>query len=89
MCVIHLDTTIKGPKEKPGMIHFYNKTKFGVDIMDKLLRRYTKHRYTRRLPLALFFNIVDVVALAAHITHTANNDINNDKTDNIRLFCEN
>ena len=82
----HHDATITEMKEKPEIVQFYNETKSGVDEMDKLLRRYTTQRRTNRWPLALFFNIVDIAALAAYIIYMANNDMLNRRTSDRRLF---
>ena len=64
---------MSGEKEKPEIVHFYNKTKSGVDVMDHLLGQYTTHRKTNRWPLVLFYNILDIAALAAYLIYMANN----------------
>ncbi|XP_067638776.1 piggyBac transposable element-derived protein 4-like isoform X1 [Eurosta solidaginis] len=61
-----------GESGKPEMIEFYNKTK-GVDVMDQLLGEYTCQRMTKRWPLSLFFNMIDLTALAAYIIYYENN----------------
>lgn len=58
---------------KPEIVLYYNSTKGGVDVMDKMLNEYTTKRSTRRWPLAFFFNILDVAALAAFIIFKTNN----------------
>jgi hypothetical protein len=52
--------------KKPQMIIDYNRTKSGVDTMDKLVRTYTVRRQTRRWPVAVFYNIIDTSALNAY-----------------------
>lgn len=47
-------------KFKPDIILAYNKTKSGVDVLDKLVREYSCKRNTRRWPLRLFFNLIDI-----------------------------
>lgn len=54
-------------KQKPKIIHFYNKTKCGVDVVDNMLRKYTTKSKTNHWPLAVFFKILDKAALNAHI----------------------
>jgi len=54
---MHHDKSITDPKQKPEIVDFYNKIKFGVDVMDKLLVQYTTHRRTSRWSLAFFYNI--------------------------------
>lgn len=56
-----------GDKQKPQMIIDYNQTKSGVDTMDKLVRTYTVKRQTRRWPMAIFYNMVDISALNAYV----------------------
>lgn len=58
---------------KPEMILYYNNTKGAVDTLDKMLHEYTTKRKTRRWPLAFFFNILDIAALAAYIIFIENN----------------
>jgi hypothetical protein len=41
--------------KKAQMIIDYNRTKSGVDTMDKLVRTYTVKRQTRRMLVAVFF----------------------------------
>lgn len=65
-----IDSTLSA---KPVIITYYNKTKGGVDNMDKLLGEYSTKRKTCRWPLALFFNAIDVAALAAYIIYIEQN----------------
>ena len=53
--------------KKPQMILDYNATKEGVDTADQLLHTYTVKRGTRRWPMVLFYNMIDVSALNAYI----------------------
>ncbi|KAM3601541.1 uncharacterized protein V6R79_014643 [Siganus canaliculatus] len=57
-----------GEKRKPQMIVDYNSCKGGVDTMDKMISTYTCSRRTRRWPLAIFFNMLDMSALNAYVT---------------------
>lgn len=54
-------------KKLPEIIEFYNKTKGGVDVVDKLIGTYSVARVCRRWPLRLLFTFLDVGALNAHI----------------------
>ena len=51
--------------KKPEVILFYNSTKSGVDTVDQMARHYSVKRSTRRWPLALFFDILDLACLNA------------------------
>ncbi|XP_058836768.1 piggyBac transposable element-derived protein 4 [Topomyia yanbarensis] len=48
---------------------FYNSTKGGVDTLDQLCHAYTVQRKTNRWPHAIFFNMINVVAVAAFVIH--------------------
>lgn len=54
-------------KNKPQIIIDYNNTKSGVDTMDKLVRTYTVKRQTRRWPVTIFYDTIDISALNAYI----------------------
>ncbi|KAL1457149.1 hypothetical protein WDU94_001810 [Cyamophila willieti] len=69
-----INATEETETAKPEIITFYNQTKGGVDTQDKMLTEYTVKRKTWRWPLALFFNMIDVTALAAYIIITENLD---------------
>lgn len=75
-------------KKKPEVISFYNKTKSGVDVMDKMLGTYTCKRRTSRWPLAFFFNILDVASLAAYIIYSKNNPTSYRSTNKRRNFLK-
>lgn len=55
------------PKKKPEIITKYNNTKYGVDISDQMLRLYSTKCASRRWPLAVFFNLLDIVCLNSWI----------------------
>lgn len=57
----------------PQIIKYYNKTKGGVDVMDKMLGEYTVKRRTLRWPLAFFYNMIDVAGLACYIIYREHN----------------
>lgn len=57
----HDNTCIGEEKDhKPEIIMQYNATKSGVDVLDKLVREYTCMGSTRRWPLKLFLNLIDI-----------------------------
>ena len=56
-------------KKKPNTITLYNTTKCGVDIMDQMVREYTVRAGTRRWPVAVFYNMIDIAALNAHVLY--------------------
>ena len=47
------------------MILDYYSTKAGVDTKDQMVHAYTAKRKTRRWPMAIFYNMPDIIALNA------------------------
>lgn len=71
LSTLHVNPMVdESPKRKPNVIHFYNKSKCGVDCADAMLRLYSTRCATRRWPLAVWENILDMVALNAWICFT-------------------
>lgn len=59
------------PKRKPNTVTQYNSTKSGVDVMDQMLREYSVRAGTRRWPVAVFYNMIDMAALNAQVLYQA------------------
>ena len=51
---------IDNQNNKPEIFNTYNATKAGVDTLDQLVRFYTVRRKTKRWPLVIFYNILDI-----------------------------
>ncbi|XP_032420180.1 piggyBac transposable element-derived protein 4-like [Xiphophorus hellerii] len=58
-------------KKKPEVIQYYNKMKGGVDTMDQMVSNYTCLRRTRRWPMVLWYNMLDVATLNAYTNFSA------------------
>ncbi|XP_060725490.1 piggyBac transposable element-derived protein 3-like [Tachysurus vachellii] len=75
VCVLsslHRDVTIgDGRKRKPNTITDYNHTKCGVDVLDQMARMYSVRAATRRWPIAVFYNMLDLAAVNAYILYKA------------------
>ena len=56
-------------KNKPDVILFYNKNKVGVDVVDQMIRKYSTHSASRRWPVAVWCNILNIAALNAWILY--------------------
>lgn len=67
LSTMHHDSITEGEDRKPQIILHYNSCKGGVDTMDKMATTYTCRRKTNRWPMALFFNMLDIGAIAAFI----------------------
>ncbi|XP_040268703.1 piggyBac transposable element-derived protein 4-like [Bufo bufo] len=71
MSTFHKDAAVSSRSDKkPTIILDYNKNKGGVDNLDKLTATYTCQRMTRRWPMAVFSNILDVSAYNAFVLWT-------------------
>lgn len=53
-------------KRKPEVVLFYNSSKSGVDTLDQVSRHYSVKKGTKRWPLAIFYDLVDLAALNAY-----------------------
>ena len=56
-------------KKKQEAVTFYNKTKCGVDIADQMARQHTVKAGTRRWPVAVFYNILDLACINAYVLY--------------------
>lgn len=56
-------------KRKPEIVCFYNQTKCGVDLIDMKCAIYSSNRRTRRWPLAVFYRLVNIGSVNAHIMY--------------------
>uniref|UniRef100_A0A3B3RN32 PiggyBac transposable element-derived protein domain-containing protein n=1 Tax=Paramormyrops kingsleyae TaxID=1676925 RepID=A0A3B3RN32_9TELE len=90
MSTFHKGTAVSsGSDKKPIIILDYNKNKGGVDNLDKLTATYTCQRMTRRWPMVVFYNILDVSAYNAFVLWThIHLGWNSTKKHKRRLFLE-
>lgn len=56
-------------KRKPNVILFYNKNKCGVDVVDNMLKMYSSRCASRRWPMAVWQNVLDIAVLNAWICY--------------------
>ena len=69
LSTMHSDegTESPAPEKKPLVITYYNATKGGVDTTDQMVKWFTFKRKTRRWPMVIFYNMLDISALKAFI----------------------
>ncbi|XP_045454224.1 piggyBac transposable element-derived protein 4-like [Melitaea cinxia] len=73
------------------IIHFYNKTKGGVDVFDAMAKKYSFQRKTKRWPMTLFYGLLNAVGINSWVLYKcsrANNKPNKVQThffEKIRL----
>ena len=53
--------------KKPEVVTYYNETKAGVDTLDQMTHAYTTKPKTKRWPVVMFFNMLDISGIAAFI----------------------
>lgn len=76
-------------KKKPSIILDYNKTKGGVDTVDKKIASYTCRRKTNRWPVVVFTNILDISVINAFVLfNSVCPEWNNKKHHRRRLFIQ-
>lgn len=56
-------------KKKPNTIVDYNNTKFGVDSLDQMARFYSVKAPTRRWPLQIFYNILNLASINSWVLY--------------------
>ena len=67
---VHPDVSISaGPKKIPDSVEYYNQTKFGVDVVDQMARKYSTKVSSRRWPLQVFYNVFDLAAINALVLY--------------------
>ena len=66
---MHHDATVDptARKKNPDIVRFYNSTKGAVDALDKMAHTFTTKRVTRRWPMSMWFNTLDLSTVAARI----------------------
>nr|CAI5865790.1 unnamed protein product [Callosobruchus analis] len=62
----------KGEAMKPEIITEYNRTKIGVDLVDQLYQKYNVARNTRRWPMVVLFDLLNISGINALCVHKAN-----------------
>ena len=70
LSTMHPDIQVgAGEKKKPETIECYNKTKYGVDVVDQMARKYSVKAPSRRWPVHIFYNILDLCGINAWILY--------------------
>ena len=57
---------------QPNIITFYNITKSGVDTVDQKCAAYHVSRNTCRRPMVIFYNLLNIAGINAHVIHKCN-----------------
>ena len=65
---LHDDNNIE-ENNKPEIINYYNQTKAGVDLLDQIVRFYTVKRKSKRWPMTIFYNLLDIIGYNSFIIY--------------------
>lgn len=85
LSTMHYDDGVDRKTGKPDIIMDYNKTKGGVDVVDKMCEAYNCARATRRWPMVIFYSALNVAGINSYIIYNSNNQTK----INRRKFLEN
>lgn len=72
MSLLHFDDEVNEENYKPEIILHYNRTKSGVDCVDKLCASYNVARNTRRWTMVVFFSMLNVAGINALVVSHGN-----------------
>ena len=69
LSTMHSDKGTESPalEKEPEVITYYHATNGAVDTMDQMVRWFTSKRKTRRWPMVIIYNMLDISALKAFI----------------------
>lgn len=86
---MHHSESFDPDTDKPEIITYYNFTKGGVDALDEKCAKHSTSRRTRRWPMVLFFRILDISGVNAHIIHQSyKNNTELQKTDFLKTLAD-
>lgn len=85
----HATEKVDQETKKPVVILDYNEHKGGVDTFDQMLRCFTCKRKSNRWPMVVFYNMLDVAALAAfRLFDLCNSSWNTNKSEKRKIFLK-
>ncbi|CAH8586155.1 unnamed protein product [Dicrocoelium dendriticum] len=69
---LHSNSSVQDSgKKKPETVLFYNSTKYGVDVLDQMTRALTVKSSSRRWPVQVFFNVLDLAGINSWIIYNS------------------
>lgn len=67
---MHRSVAVDNQKKRlPETVAYYNNTKYGVDVLDQMARRYSTKNSSRRWPIQVFYNMLDLAGINAVILY--------------------
>jgi hypothetical protein len=89
LSTIHTDRSLNKVTKKPEMIHFYNETKFGVDTFDQMCSNMNCCRKTRRWPMCVFYDLINIAAINSFVIYNSNRNRRAEKSVSRMTFMLN
>lgn len=67
---MHRSVAVDNQKKRlPETVAYYNNTKYGVDVLDQMARKYSTKNSSRRWPIQVFYNMLDLAGINAVILY--------------------
>lgn len=79
---MHSTNAINPTTLKPEIVHVYNSTKGAVDTFDQMAQNMCCNRKTRRWPLCVFYNMMNIAAVNSYIIYHHNVIVSGKKPKN-------
>nr|XP_033948181.1 uncharacterized protein LOC117453478 [Pseudochaenichthys georgianus] len=76
-----LSTQHQHVARKKETVEYYNHSKVGVDVLDQMTRQYSVKGGTRRWPVAVFYNVLDLAAIDAWVLRSCMSQENTPRRD--------
>jgi len=64
---LHDDDSINETTKKPAIVMNYNEAKGGVDSFDQMCQNTNAGRKTKRWPLCIFYNMINIASINAYV----------------------
>lgn len=72
MSSLHNDDLINKNNKKPIIVINYNETKGGIDSFDQMCQNMNAGRKTKRWPLCIFYNMINIALINAYVLYSHN-----------------
>lgn len=72
LSTMHTSNCLNSETAKPEIIHVYNSTKGAVDTFDQMSQNVSCNRKTRRWPLCIFYNMMNIAAVNSYVIYNHN-----------------
>lgn len=66
---MHDDASVQGTLNKPEIILTYNQIKGAVDTLDQMCQNINCGRKTRRWPMCMFYNILNIASINSYVIY--------------------